>query len=92
MNINNNESGLEPVRKDNLSVGDMAYIIESNRFIREATIVKKSNSFCTIRFADSHGAITISKSRLYGTRNEAEEVLPKKKTVTAGPRPPHRIW
>ncbi len=63
MNINNNESGLEPVRKDNLSVGDMAYIIESNRFIREATIVKKSNSFCTIRFADSHGAITISKGR-----------------------------
>lgn len=92
MNIDTINSGLVPVRKDNLSVGDKAYIVESNRFIREVTIVKKSNSFCTVRFADSHGAISIRTSRLYGARSEAEDTLPKKKTVNAGPCPPHRIW
>ena len=95
ININNNESGSAPVRKDSFKVGDTAYIIESNRFIREVTIVKRSNSFCTVRFADSLGAIFIREGRLYGTREQAEEKLPKKKTSKPkfeGPRPPHRIW
>ena len=92
MKIDNMNDGNSPVVNKEYNVGDTAFIIESNRFIREVTIVKKINTFRTVRVADSHGAITISKSRLYGTRNEAEEVLPKKKTVTAGPRPPHRIW
>lgn len=92
MSIDTMKFGLDPIRKDDLKVGDIAYIIESKRSVREVTIVKRSRRFCTVRFADTHGAISISSSRLYGTREQAEETLPKKKTVNAGPRPPHRIW
>lgn len=92
MKIDNMNVGNSPVVNKEYNVGDTAFIIESNRFIREVTIVKKRNTFRTVRFADSHGAISIRTSRLYGARSEAEDTLPKKKTVNAGPCPPHRIW
>lgn len=93
--INNTNNQTNNDRKEKLSVGDTAYIIESNRLIREVTIVRLDRDFCTIRFADSGGAIKVRRSRLYGTRKLAEESLPKKKICKPrfeGPRPPHRIW
>ena len=93
--INNIYNQANNARKEKLSVGDTAYIIESNRLIREVTIVRLDRDFCTIRFADSNGAIKVRRSRLYGTRKLAEESLPKKepsKPRFEGPRPPHRIW
>ena len=79
--------------KNAFNVGDEDYIIESNRSVRKVTIIKISRDFCTVRFADTAGAIAVS--RLYGTRNMAEESLPKKLTVAVrqeGPRPPYNVW
>ena len=81
--------------KNTFNVGDEAYIIESNCSVRKVTIIKISRDFCTVRFADTDGAIAGRVSRLYGTRNMAEESLPKKLTVAVrqeGPRPPHHVW
>ena len=52
--------------KNTFDVGDEAYIIESNRSVRKVTIIKISRDFCTVRFADTDGAIAVRVSRLYG--------------------------
>ena len=81
--------------KNTFNVGDEDYIIESNRSVRKVIIIKISRDFCTVRFADTDGAIAGRVSRLYGTRNMAEESLPKKLTVAVrqeGPRPPYNVW
>lgn len=75
MKIDNMNVGNSPVVNKEYNVGDTAFIIESNRFIREVTIVKKRNTFRTVRFADSHGAITIRTSRLYGAHLTRQRIL-----------------
>lgn len=83
------------IKKNEFNVDDEVYIIENNRSIRKVTIIKKSRDFCTVRFNDTAGAITVRVSRLYGTRKQAEQSLPNKLTVSnrqEGPRPPHNVW
>lgn len=58
-----------------------AFIIESNRFIREVTIIKQRDDLCVVRFSDKRGGIQIRSSRLYSTREEAEAKLPKTEKV-----------
>ena len=71
-------------------LGDTVFFIESNRFIREATVMKKSGDFYTLRFADG-GGIRLRENRLYATRQEAEEkILPSKnEQAERAPRSPH---
>lgn len=79
-------------------IGDTAYIIESNRLIRETVIIRKNGSFYTVKFKDTKGAITLKAHRLYQSREQAEEDLPErlrktKRLEVKGPRPPHRfLW
>ena len=89
------ESSSELTRKYN--VGDTAYIIESNRLIRETVIIKKKGNFYTVKFKDTNGAITLKAHRLYGTRDEAIEKLDSfkpnaKSEKPKSIRPPHPIW
>ena len=82
-------------KKNEFNVDDEVYIIENNRNVRKVTIIKISRDFCTVRFNDTAGAITLRVSRLYGTRNQAEQSLPNKPTFSnrqEGPRPPHNVW
>lgn len=57
--------------------GDTAFIIESNRIIREVEIVRNTGGFYLIRFRDSGGGIKARENRLFPTREEAEENLPQ---------------
>lgn len=57
--------------------GDAAFIIESNRIIREVEIVRNTGGFYLIRFKDSGGGIKVRENRLFPTREEAEENLPQ---------------
>lgn len=59
--------------------GDTAFLVESNRIIREVNILKVGGGFYTIRFADSDGGIKIKGHRLFATKEDAEASLPKKK-------------
>lgn len=58
--------------------GDTAFLIESNRIIREVSIIRVSGSFYTVKFVKDGGGIKVRESRLFATREEAEVTLPKK--------------
>ena len=48
-------------------IGSKAFIIESNRILREVTIVRKNSDFYIVRF-DNNGSIQLRKSRIFPTR------------------------
>ena len=60
--------------------GDAAYIVESNRIIREVKVLKVTGGFATLCFIDSDGGIKLQESRLFPTKEDAEVSLPKKAT------------
>lgn len=61
-------------------IGSKAFMIESNRIVREVTIVKRSGDFYIVRFGNS-GGIQVRGSRLYATQEKAEAILPNKANV-----------
>lgn len=68
------------------SINETAYLIESNRLIREVKILKFAGGFYTIQFVRGGGGIKVRESRLFATREEAEAAIPKQKPK---PTPPH---
>jgi hypothetical protein len=60
-----------------LKAGDTAYIIESNRIIREVEIKNCSGGMYLIRFKDSGGGIKVKEHRLFVSRGEAEASISK---------------
>lgn len=64
-------------------VGSKAYIVESNRIIREVTIVKAMGGLYIIRFSDSGGGIQVKEHRLFATEDDARKSLP----VVEKPKP-----
>ena len=57
------------------NIGDMVFLIESNRIIREVNIIKSSGDFYTIKFVKGGGGIRVRESRLFATREEAEATI-----------------
>ncbi len=68
-----------------------AFIVESNRFVREVVIVARSGDFYTVRFVDSGGGIKLRGSRLFESKEEAEASMRKADTPkpTGGYRSPY---
>lgn len=62
-----------------LQPGDFVWFAESNRFTREAVILRSSRSGCLLRFHGG-GGIRLSRSRLFRTEAEAiqSKHIPKK--------------
>ncbi len=56
--------------------GDIAYILESNRSVREVTIVRCSGGMYLIRFNDTSGGIQVKEHRLFETEELAENSMP----------------
>ncbi len=61
--------------------GATAYFIESNRIIREVTVVKRTGDFYIVRFLNGSGGIRIRTSRLYASREAAEDSIPRPETA-----------
>lgn len=56
--------------------GDMAYLIENHRWIRQVEIMAVSGGFYTVRFCDSESsAIRVRDSRLFKTEEDASKSL-----------------
>lgn len=74
-----------------LEVGDKAFIIESNRIVREVIVLKRSRDFFTVRFVENtSGGIQLRASRLFSSKEEAQSCLPKKQVQKrAGFRSPY---
>lgn len=58
--------------------GDTAFIVESNRSIREVEVRSASGGMYLLRFKDSGGGIKLKEHRLFATKEEAEASLPKR--------------
>jgi hypothetical protein len=56
--------------------GEQAYIIENNSRVTPVIVVRSYGDFYTVEFGES--SINLRASRLYKTRKDAEEKLPKR--------------
>lgn len=73
--------------------GSIAYIVESNRFIREVIVVRVTGDFYVVRFTDSGGAIQVRGSRLFDTADGARASFPQENNKTrTGYRSSHGYW
>lgn len=61
--------------------GATAYIIESNRIIREVNVVKRSGEFYIVKFLNGSGGIRIRASRLFASKDAAEDSIPRPETT-----------
>ena len=50
-----------------------AFIVESNRLVREVEIAKKTGNLYIVRFTDNNGGIQVRGSRLFSTKDETEK-------------------
>lgn len=57
-------------------IGSTAYIVESNRIIREVTIVKRNGNFYIIRFG-TRGGIQVRSNRLFASYDDADSSIHK---------------
>lgn len=55
--------------------GDICYILESNRRVRQAKVAGKSGEFYTIQLVGPCGAIRLKESRLFGTEEDARKSM-----------------
>ena len=60
--------------------GDKVYFVSSSVFVKEATVIRSSGGFVTIKFATNNGndgpsGIRVRESKVYRTEEEANEVV-----------------
>lgn len=60
-------------------VGDSAFIVESNRFIKEVKVLSTAGGLYLIQFLDTGGGIKVKEHRLFATKEEAERSIRKNK-------------
>ena len=59
-----------------IKMGDTAYLVHSNRFVREVTVTRVDGyGMCSVRFADAAGGIRVRINRLFQTKEEAEHQM-----------------
>lgn len=59
-------------------IGEIAYLIESNRFIMEGKIIRRSGDFYLFRFTDG-GGTRIRGDRLFPTEEAAQSALDRRR-------------
>lgn len=69
--------------KGRFKVGDRAYIVESNRFVREVEVRSCAGGMYLVRFLDSVGGIKLRDHRLFASKEEAEGSIIKKEEKPA---------
>lgn len=69
-------------------IGSTAYIVESNRIVREVRIVKQNGNFYIVRFGTS-GGIQVRGSRLFETAEAAESSIAKQREQKKGYNSPY---
>ena len=62
--------------------GDTAYLIHSNRFVREVTVMSNDcGGMYSVRFNDANGGIRVRSSRLFRRKEDAERHLPTRRNI-----------
>lgn len=71
-----NSAALKKTENDQIKMGDTAYLVHSNRFIREVTVTRIDGyGMCSVRFTDAAGGIRVRINRLFQTKEEAEHQM-----------------
>lgn len=60
-----------------MKTGDTAYIVESNRYIREVKIIRINGDMFLVRFTDNGGGIQVRKNRLFPSAEKRSPVYTK---------------
>lgn len=58
-----------------MKVGEIGYMIESNRFIREVKIMRNMGGIYLVKFLDTRGGIQVKEHRLYHYERDAQAEL-----------------
>jgi len=58
-----------------MKAGDTAYLVESNRFVREVEILRCNGELYVVRFKDTGGGLQVKAHRLFLTSEEAEVLI-----------------
>ena len=69
----------KPLPKTALRAGQIVYLVESCRTVREAVVRGQTGGLYTVRFTDTGGGIRVRPDRLYLTREAAQANLRQKK-------------
>lgn len=64
-------------------IGSTAYLVESNRIVREVKIVKRNGNFYIVRLG-TNGGIQVRGNRLFETEEAAESSIEKQKEQKKG--------
>lgn len=75
-----------------MKVGDIVYIVESNRYIRKVQIVRIIGDMYLIRFLDNGGGIQVRKNRLFKSEEEASESMKKTIATERKQSNPYDYW
>ena len=69
-------------------VGQLVWFVQSGMHVKEAKIISISGDFCTIRFEDG-GGIRVRSSKLYSTKEDAEQIINKTEMQRKGHYKPY---
>ena len=70
---NSSSAALKKPKNDQIKMGDTAYLVHSNRFVREVTVTRIDGyGMCSVRFTDAAGGIRVRINRLFQTKEDAE--------------------
>ena len=75
-----------------IRLGQMVYLVESCRTVREAQVRLHSGGLYTVRFTDVRGGIRVRADRLFHTREAAQAHLQQKKAERQPPPPLSYLW
>ena len=77
----------KPLPKTALRAGQIVYLVESCRTVREAVVRGQTGGLYTVRFTDTSGGIRVREDRLYPTREAAQAHLRQRKAEAAPSQP-----
>lgn len=80
--MQSSQFGIQPQNRAVFHPGDTAYLIHSNRFVREVTVMSTAcGGMCSVRFNDANGGIRVRSSRLFQSKEDAERHLPTRRNI-----------
>ena len=82
----------KPLPKTALGAGQIVYLVESCRTVREAVVRGQTGGLYTVRFTDVRGGIRVRPDRLFPTREAAQAHLRQKKAERQPPQPLSYLW
>lgn len=80
--MQSSQFGMQPQNRAVFHPGDTAYLIHSNRFVREVTVMSNDcGGMCSVRFNDTNGGIRLRSSKLFQSKEDAERQLSTRRKV-----------